>query len=993
MLRTLGGLRLQDGPPQQPKLLLLLAYLSLEGPKERSHLQSLFWPNAADPANSLRVALRRLRAGAPGTFTAEGARVAARVLTDAHDLLAASEAGQHERVVELYRGRFLEGLDLEDPSAELEEWVYRTREVLAARVRVALLALGEAAAAQGQDGPAARHAEAAYLLPGAPEPEAEELRRLYLLLLPAHSPYAAEVRREAERYGLPLPLAAEDARRVNRPATAPSPLPAPPRVRSQLPTFGTSFVGREDEERETLRLMLDPACRLLTVVGLGGMGKTRLAVRAAGILQESGAFPDGVVCVNLAPVANPANLVSTVAEALGLDLQGPEEPLGQVTRLLAPLRLLLVLDNFEHLVGMTGGLVALLEACPHLKLLVTSRERLNVQEEWVLPLEGLSSTGRHASDDEEHPGVRLFTQRARRSGLRFSLTPETLPDVLELCRLVHGSPLAIELAATWTRVLPVGEVLAELRRSLDFLTDANGRGPARHASLRVVFEHSWRLLHEREQGVLARLSVFRSPFRREAAAEVAGASLPLLAALMDKSLLLSVPGGRYGRHPLLYEYTAGKLAERPAEGAVTQEAHARFFLRLLAQSGEALAGSGQRAALRELEADFENLRAAWEWAVSHGEFGALREAARVLQIFFARTGRYREGIEFLGQTAARLGADPAADPLALGELLIHQAELSLSLGALPEAETLVERGLHLVGDASGWATVAGLSALGVIERRRGRYVEAKGYWERALGLAETQGSPEASRLWNLLGIAEQWLGDYERAEHCYGRALHLSRERGHLTETARVLNNLGGLLIFSHRLEEAQEILEQGLATARDLASPVEVTHFLNNLAYVTGQLGQYRQAEAYAGEALTLARTTERRPLIAEVLETLARLKLAQRRPAEARALFVQSLGAAWTTREWPVLLQDLEGMAEVSAQEHQDAQAAFLLRLILAHPAAPGRLAAQAQAALSGLDLPSTEEGETTDTESVEERLVATVQGLLAQPALAQGDLPSRG
>ncbi|WP_216324503.1 ATP-binding protein [Deinococcus aestuarii] len=981
MLCTLGGLRLQDSPRQQPKLLLLLAYLSLEGPKERAHLHHLFWPNAADAANSLRVALRRLRAGAPDTFTAQGARVAACVPTDAHELLAASEAGQPERVVELYRGRFLEGLDLEDPSAELEEWVYRTREVLAARVRVALLALGEAAASRGQGGLAVRHAETAYLLPGAPEPEAEELRRLYLLLRPGHSPYAAEVRREAERYGVALPQPEEARRAVPRPETVPSPLPALPPVRSQLPTFGTSFVGREDEVREIERLMLDPACRLLTVVGLGGMGKTRLAVQAAGTLRESGAFPGGVICVNLAPVTNPANLISAVAEALGLSLQGPEEPFRQVARLLAPLRLLLVLDNFEHLVGMTGGLVTLLEACPHLKLLVTSRERLNVQEEWVLPLEGLCPTGRPAPG-EDHPGVQLFTVRARRGGLRFTLTPQTLPDVLELCRLVHGSPLAIELAATWTRVLPVGEVLAELRRSLDFLVDVGGRGPARHASLRAVFEHSWRLLGEREQGVLARLSVFRSPFRREAAAEVAGASLPLLAALMDKSLLLAVPGGRYGRHPLLYDYTAEKLAERPAEQAEVQEAHARYFLRLLAGSEGTLAGPGQRAALRDLEADFENLRAAWDWAAAGGEFTALRGAARVLQVFFARTGRYREGIEFLGQTAAHLGADPAADPVTLGELLIHQAELALSLGALPEAGTLVERGLHLVGDASGWATVAGLRALGVIERRRGRYAEARGYWERALELAEAAHDPAAAHLWNLRGIAEQWLGHHKEAEHCYERALHLSRERGHLTETARVLNNLGGLLIFCGRLEEARAVLEQGLETARELVSPLEITHFLNNLAFVAGRLGHYRPAEDYAGEALALARSTDRRPLEADVLETLGRIKLGQGQLAEAHALFVRSLSAAWPAREWPVMLHDLEGMAEVSARQHEEAQAIFLLRLVIRHPAASGWLATQAREALAQLvtSVPEAQAG--TEEDNVEKQLLTAVQEIISRP-----------
>ncbi|MEF2277372.1 tetratricopeptide repeat protein [Deinococcus sp. YIM 134068] len=988
MLRTLGDLRLEDGPRQQPKLLLLLAYLSLEGPRERTHLHHLFWPHATDPANSLRVAVRRLRAGAPGSLAAEGTRLVSRVPTDALDLLAASGGGHHARVVELYAGRFLEGLELPDPSAELEEWVFHSRELLAARVREARLALGEAAAARGEDATATRHAETAYLLPGAPEPEPEDLRRLYLLLLAGHSPHAAEVRREAERYGLTLPLSAEEARRLLRPEAAPAPSPpsppAPPAPASRLPTFGTSFVGREAEVRETLRRMLDPVCRLLSVVGLGGMGKTRLAVQAACALQEAGAFADGVCFVNLAPVASPAHLTAAVVEALHLGLEGPEDPARQLARLLAPRHLLLVLDNFEHVIGAAGQLVALLEACPHLKLLVTSRERLNVQEEWVLPLEGLVPLGRRWSEEsgdelDDHPALLLFVQRAQRSGRGFALTAHNRDAVLELCRLVHGSPLAIELAATWARVLPVEEIVAELRRSLDFLTDVGGRGPARHASLRVVFEQSWRLLDGAEQGALARLSVFRSPFRREAAARVAGVSLPVLATLTDKSLLLPMSGGRYGRHPLLYEYTAEKLSAHPAEGEAAREAHARFFLGLLAGRGEALAGPGQRAALRELEAEYENLLAAWAWATGHGEFAALRGAARVLRVFFDRSGRYRDGIEVLAGAADHLAGLPNADPVTLGELLIHRAVLHLRLGTPGETGALVERGLGLLDDTANEAVVEGLDVLAVLELRGGRPARAKRYWERALSLTGGREDATTCRLWNMLGTAEQWLGHHRRAEAWYGQALRLGRDLGLVADVNRTLNNLGAMFILTERFGEARGVLEEGLGQARELGLSLVTVHFLNNLAVVFSALGEGSRARDHGEEALTLIRALGDASLEAEVLETLGRVELAEGHLNPAHSLFVQGLGKAWPLRQWPVILPCLEGVAEVMARLGRTGEAGRLLHLVAGHPAAPRQLVLQAERVLE-TPLPSSPDPD-PDAAQFEGHLQASIQ-LILQP-----------
>lgn len=955
MLHTLGGLRLQGHAVQQPKLLLVLAYLALEGPRERAHLQRLFWPEAGDAANNLRVALRRLRLGAPTLLSLEGPLVVVTVPTDVHELVAASKGDQHGRVVDLYRGRFLDGSEPADAGEELEDWIYHTRETLAARVRRSRLYLAEAAAAQGQGRLAAAHAEAAYLLPGAPEPEDEELRRLHLLLEAAHSPLAADVRREAQTYGLkwlPAPAAPETAPEARAsPVLRPGPAPA-------LPTFGTSFIGRQAEQRAMQRLLADPACRMLSVVGPGGIGKTRLAVQLAAALQGTAAFSDGVYFVNLAPVTGASHLPLAVAETLHLTLQGTDEPLAQVQRALTGTRRLLVLDNFEHLIPAAPQLVALLETCAHLKLLVTSRERLNVQEEWVFALEGLATPLANTGelDEDRSPAPVLFVQRARRSDPSFSPTPDVTPDILELCRVVGGVPLAIELAATWIRALSVGEILQELRRSLDFLADVNGRGPPRHASLRAVFGHSWQLLDAREQGALARLSVFRSPFTREAAAEVARTPLPLLTALIDKSLLRRLPDRLYGRHPLLYEHTREKLAERPAEEASTQAAHARYFLRRLRAAEEALGGPEQRAALHSLEPQAENLRAAWMWAAGRDELETLRETARSLRVFFDAGGRYREGLEVLRETVQMLEHRPPGQHLPgpatlLGELHVHQAILLLRLGALHEASVAVRRGLTLLRGHGGEAVTEGLDVCGVLELRAGRYDRARRYWTRALARSGEHADPLTARLWGRLGIAEQWLGHYAEAEAWYRQALHLGRVLDRPADVTRLLNNLAAMFIATARFGEARSLLEEGLAHARDLALTHSRVHFLNNLAVVDTALGQWDAARIHGEAALALVRDLGNPPLEAEVLETLGRLDLAENRLDAARTHFTGSLVLAWTLRQWLVVLQDLEGLAQLRGREGQAAQAAPLLQLVARHPAATRELVTRANEALGTL------------------------------------------
>ena len=455
--------------------------------------------------------------------------------------------------------------------SELEEWVYLTREFIAARVREALLGLAENEASDGRVQQALKRAERALGLAGAPALEPQDLVRLHTLLLAGGSLRAEEVRNEALDFGVTLVASQVEAEERLRSLRREDHHPG----LGDLPSRNTSFVGRQLELSEVAELLGHDECRLLSVVGVGGVGKTRLALQAVRERLEEGGFADGVVFVPLEALTDAASVPAVVAGALGLDLSGQEDARSVVLRFLAEKRLLLVLDNFEQLLEGTPFVRELIDRCLRLKLLVTSRERLNLEAEWVFEVEGLAypEEARSVERAAYFDAVQLFVQRAKRAQPRFSLTAETLPPVARICRLVDGMPLAIELAASWLRALSADEVAKEMEAGADRLEAPARDVPERHRSVRAVFDHSWSLLLEGEREVLRGLSVFRGGFRREAAAVVAGATLPVLARLVDTSLLHLSVEGRYDRHPLLTQYTREKLAEHPEERQGAEQRH------------------------------------------------------------------------------------------------------------------------------------------------------------------------------------------------------------------------------------------------------------------------------------------------------------------------------------------------------------------------------------------------------------------------------------
>lgn len=978
LLRTFGGVRLEETEFTRPKPLLLLCYVALEGPQQRRFLTDLFWPGAHDPMKNLTVTLTRLRKGAPGAIEADDEHVWATITTDAEQFLAYLDEQQLPRALELYQGPFLQGLYLRNWSTELEEWVYHTREFLAGRACEASLQRADAAAARAHFLEAAKHAEHAYTLAGAPAPEPVTLVRMHTLMLAGGHPRVAELAEEAAAFGVSL-LSSQDTARAHLQEALHDAARA---TTHNLPPRSVSFVGRELELSELETLLTKPTCRLITLLGPAGVGKTKLALHVAHEQLTAGSFQDGIYLAPLESLSAAELIPTVVAKELGLEPHVSRDPLQHLAARIGDKHMLLLLDNIEHLKGAAPMLLGLVQRCPQLTLLVTSRERLKLDLETVFPIAGLPFP-KHDSltaDEALHfNAVTLFVQRAKRARPDFMLTPEQLPDVLHVCRLVEGLPLALELAAAWISILPAREIAAELEKNLDVLTTRTRNAAERHKSLRSAFEHSWGLLSKKEQFVLRRLSVFRGGFRREAASKVAGTTIPILAALVDKSLLHFSATGRYDRHPLLYQYIREKLLEHPQEAARTREAHGAYYIRLLQRSAAEARGGAQKAALETLEEELENIRVAWHWATSERRVEATGQALEPLAWFFKIRGRRQEGIEVLAHAVPEKEERDPAYRAVLGNVLSAQARLYQDLGRYEEAGHLARRGLALLQPFQYEpGMIRGLDTLGRVAWRSGNFAEAKIHWDNALEVAQTQGDEEtAATLVGDLAMIEQELGQYDQAERHYREALSKTRKHGNRLHEIRNLNNLGELYFLTGRLEQAQALWQEGLSLAQEIAFGGLLPYFYSNLGLAAFELNDYPRAEAMHQQALRQARKSGDQSLEAATLARLSRLATAKGALSDAEHHAQQALTLSWAIQDMPDVLTAFVSHAELQLKKGHLEVATSVLSLILQHPATNQHDHAHADTLLTELrDKLSPD----TLTEAFERGKTLSVEGLMA-------------
>ena len=442
------------------------------------------------------------------------------------------------------------------------------------------------------------------------------------------------------------------------------------RPKHNLPAQTTPFVGREAELVELAKLLNDTKIRLITILASGGMGKTRLALEAAEQsltppqpLPEASrrGFENGVYFVELAPLSDPANIVSAIAEATGYQFQSDgREPKQQILDFLAHKNLLLVLDNFEHLLEGAPLVTDILKAAPQVKVLATSRQRLNQSGETLFNLEGMDFPAWETPADAlEYAAVKLFMQSAKRAKPDFDITPDNMDAIARICKLVQGMPLGIVLAAAWLSMLSPDEIAVEIVKGIDFLESELSDLPERHQSIRAVFDYSWNLLTDDEKQVFMKLSVFRGGFTREAVEAVTGANLRLLMSLMSKSLIRrDADSGRYEIHELLRQYASEQLSNQ-RQLALVRDIHSRYFLAEMLRLKNDLRAINQMNSIREARIEFENITFAWEWAIEQGWFEELSNSADFFWLAHFRIGRSDACFKLMDKvvTTAELNTD------------------------------------------------------------------------------------------------------------------------------------------------------------------------------------------------------------------------------------------------------------------------------------------------------------------------------------------------
>ncbi|MCB0112130.1 MAG: AAA family ATPase, partial [Caldilineaceae bacterium] len=434
---------------------------------------------------------------------------------------------------------------------------------------------------------------------------------------------------------------------------------APPAINTpshhNLPASTTPLIGRAAEISQLLQLLADPRRRLVSIVAPGGMGKSHLAIAVATELVPH--YADGVYFVALAPLTDAETIVPAIAAGVGYTFQNDGRALAaQLLDYLRAKELLLLLDNAEHLPTGVSLFTAILEAAPNVRLLVTSRERLRLNSETVFTLEGLAIS--EGDNQAQGAAVALFIQTAQRVRPTFEPTAADWPAIQQICRLVGGMPLGLILAASWVELLSLAEIAAEISRSLDFLAADLRDIPERHHSLRAVFESTWQRLSAEEQRVFQKLGVFRGGFTREAAERVADAALATLTVLKHKALIQTQPNGRFEIHELLRQYALEMLRDQRVD---VRDKHSAYYCDFLAQRDGDLKGARQQAAMAEIEAESENIRMAWQWAVRRNQFDQLIDGIDSLGLFYLWRSRLHEGEEIFRQAVEQLKmASPTA---------------------------------------------------------------------------------------------------------------------------------------------------------------------------------------------------------------------------------------------------------------------------------------------------------------------------------------------
>lgn len=714
---------------------------------------------------------------------------------------------------------------------------------------------------------------------------------------------------------------------------------------NNLPAELTSFLGRVEELSEVKELL--STTRLLTLTGPGGMGKTRLALQAA--TQCIAEFDDGVYFVPLSPASSPEHIVPAVADALQFNFDTHTSTTDSKAQLLEYLHdrsMLMIMDNFEHLVEGSDLVADFLERAPKLNLMLTSRERLNLQGEWTYDVKGMGyPENGHSNGNEEYPAVALFLERARQVDPHFNLSEGNRAYVHHVCRLVEGMPLAIELAAGWVSVLSPQEIAEEIDKNIDILVSTRRDMSEKHRSIRAVFNRSWELLKEEQRAVLRKISIFKGGFDRVAAMEVVEADLFLLSDFVNKSLLRRSAEGRYEIHELLRQYAQEKLTSHPQEEAQVRERHSRFYAKYLAQRQDDLFGERLVETREEIRKERDNIREAVDWAVVHWDASEAVSTLDNYYAFYIVQGwvEGREAFKRIAQFVEENRGVDAITPASMNQVYVTakilEAAFYSHVGGDQESDEICHRYLPVVRDYN-WPYTLSIctQSLGMNAYNRGEYDLSKTYLEESIDLSNGIHDfvqTGISLLW--LGYLYSTIGENDLADALYQESYDIFERTGNLWGKAFTISKMGSIADArkdSQRAKRYHKEARELFVKFGDLAGEAYTNSRLSIVAYHDGD---YEQSIRYGRVGLDRFDELGHSWGVPISLCRIGFPTLAMGDLEKANDCFYRALELALKTGYDHMVLYAVSGIACVLVERGQYERATELFGLFLDHPKTP--------------------------------------------------------
>jgi predicted ATPase/DNA-binding CsgD family transcriptional regulator len=704
---------------------------------------------------------------------------------------------------------------------------------------------------------------------------------------------------------------------------------------SFLPTQPTRFFGREDDLLKLTTVLQDPSCRLVTLVGTGGIGKTRLAVEVGSRLKNT--FPNGVYFINLASLSSPEFIASAIAKDLRISLFGLQDLDEQIINYLRHRETLLILDNFEHLLDGVGFLTRLLDNAPALKILITSREVLNMRQEWVWSVTGMQYPDHALVDDAAKYGaVALFLESAKRIRPDFRFEAEKA-YIVRICQLVEGMPLAIELASSWLKALNCAEIAHEIAKNMSFLNTNLRDLPERHRSIRVVFDHSWRLLTEEEQLVFSRLSIFKGNFGRAAAEAISGASLMILSTLLDKSLVQRDTNGRYQLHTLLRQYGQDQLTSE--EQALLTERFTRYYSEFLAQLEPEIFSGNQQEAFDKLDQELGNALSGWMSLVTRSnDLEFVRAATSTLAYFYEVYGLHGEGInsfEVVYQQIKSLECFPNQIILLthLCWMYIGNARYKQAHEAFAELQTLYHA--HPMEYPPGHGTNPDTLRT-ILTYFKGDFGRAIEEGEEAIQNSRRRGDTRSEiRTLQIVANILAALGEYQQSHDYAKSAYEMALVYGNRSYAANCITTMGTAISKAGDMEQALFYYQEAHRIRQSFNNPHAMGLTLLTLGIANYEMENYDAALPYFLESMEIYREINDIGRLAGTLHHIGEVYTMTSQYASARDAFQEALELALESNMPPHLLFILSSIGKWFAAVGQAETAANILHFVIAHPA----------------------------------------------------------